>query len=139
MTHYAGYDEESLLPTAQLMLTYILRAVKHESFFKKYAAKKYMKVSIYVRDWAWAKFGAQSALEYDAEGEPTTGTDPYMNVVRNPAAVSLVEEIPRLREEIRLVKEHEQEAIEKEMARQAARDANAEALLGTVKEEDEEA
>lgn len=87
------------------MLTYLMRAVKHESFYRKYAAKKYMRVSTYVREWLWAKFGQSAVVDYDADGEPTTGIDPYLQIVPSPGAISLVEELPRLREEIRLVRE----------------------------------
>lgn len=86
------------------MLTYILRAVKHESFYKKYAGKKYLKVSAYVRDWAWAKFG-QADVEYDEEGESLTGLEPHKNIVAVPASVILANELPRLREESRIRRE----------------------------------
>ena len=33
-----------MLPTANLMLNYILKPIKHESFHKKYAGKRYYKV-----------------------------------------------------------------------------------------------
>ena|ERR1700733_3487982 len=102
--HYSGWDEAGLLPVAQLMLTYLLRAVKHESFYKKYAAKKYMKVSTYVREWLWVKFG-QFAVEDDVDGEPTTGVEPYLHIVPSPASISLAGELPRLREEIRQARE----------------------------------
>lgn len=105
MEHYSGWKEAEILPVVQLMVTYLLRAVKHESFYKKYAAKKYMKVSMYVREWLWAKFGQSAVVDYDADGEPTTGTDPFLHIVPSPGSVSLVDELPRLREEIRLVKE----------------------------------
>lgn len=87
------------------MTTYLLRAVKHESFYKKYAAKKYMRVSTYVREWLWAKFGQSAVVDYDADGEPTTGTDPFLHIVPSPGSISLVDELPRLREEIRLARE----------------------------------
>lgn len=85
------------------MLTYLLRAVKHEAFYKKYAAKKYMKVSTYVREWLWVKFGQLAVEDYDADGEPTTGVEPYLHIVPTPASISFVDELPRLREEIRQV------------------------------------
>lgn len=74
------------------MLNYILKEPKHESFYKKYASKKFLKVSIrqlvpvsvlsylqvsaYVREWA---------LERWPQGGP----------------VLLLEELPALKEEIR--------------------------------------
>ena len=86
------------MPAAQLMLTYVLRAVKHESFYKKYAGKKYLKVSAYVRDWAWAKFG-MAEVQYDEEGESLTGLEPHKNIVHSPASIVLADELPRLRAE----------------------------------------
>ncbi|KAF8327746.1 A/B/D/E cyclin [Cantharellus anzutake] len=122
LEHYSGYSEEALLPGAQIMLAYLLRAVRHESFYKKYAAKKYMKVSAYVRDWAWAKFGAHE-VDYDEEGEALTGIEPHKNIVPQPASITLFDVLPRLREEARLRKE----------AEKAAEDE-----LGVLHEEDEE-
>ncbi|KAF8273709.1 cyclin-like protein [Lactarius quietus] len=52
LAHYSSYAESALIPTANLMLNYILKPVRHPSFFKKYAAKKFMKASTYVRAWA---------------------------------------------------------------------------------------
>jgi hypothetical protein len=45
LAHYSGYSESMIIPTANLMLNYILRPIKHESFFKKYAGRRYLKVS----------------------------------------------------------------------------------------------
>jgi len=44
LAHYSSYKESALLPTANLMLNYILKPIKHESFHKKYAGKRYYKV-----------------------------------------------------------------------------------------------
>jgi hypothetical protein len=33
-----------LIPTSNLMLNYILELIRHESFHKKYAGKRFMKV-----------------------------------------------------------------------------------------------
>jgi hypothetical protein len=52
LQHYAYFTEEELLPTANIMLNYVLRETKHEFFFNKYASKKYLKASVYVQDWA---------------------------------------------------------------------------------------
>ncbi|KAF8315447.1 A/B/D/E cyclin [Clavulina sp. PMI_390] len=90
LAHFSGWKEEDIIPVVQLMITYLLRAVKHECFYQKYASKKYMKVSKYVREWLWAKF-----------------VDPTLHIVPSPGSVSLVDELPRLREEIRLAREAE--------------------------------
>ncbi|KAG2152369.1 hypothetical protein BD769DRAFT_1688627 [Suillus cothurnatus] len=48
--HYSSYSEGSIIQTANLMLNYILRPMRHESFYKKYTGKRFMKVNILVRD-----------------------------------------------------------------------------------------
>ncbi|KIP03552.1 hypothetical protein PHLGIDRAFT_77416 [Phlebiopsis gigantea 11061_1 CR5-6] len=45
LAHYSSYPESALIPTANLMLNYVLKPIKHQSFFRKYAGKKFMKVS----------------------------------------------------------------------------------------------
>ncbi|KAI0264671.1 cyclin-like protein [Gloeopeniophorella convolvens] len=52
LAHYSSYSESALIPTVNLMLNYVLKPVRHPSFFKKYASKKFMKASTYVRAWA---------------------------------------------------------------------------------------
>ncbi|KAG2110713.1 hypothetical protein DEU56DRAFT_762288 [Suillus clintonianus] len=78
--HYSSYAESSIIPTANLMLNYILKPVRHESFYKKYAGKRFMKVSILVREWA---------LERWEEGEQ----------------VSLLDELPAIRAKNRAERE----------------------------------
>lgn len=63
LIHYSGYEEEDLLPLENLMIEYLSRQVKHEAFFKKYAAKKFMKASIFVRDWIAKRNNAASTTE----------------------------------------------------------------------------
>jgi hypothetical protein len=48
LAHYSSYKESALIPTANLMLNYILKPIRHESFHKKYAGKRYYKVSEFV-------------------------------------------------------------------------------------------
>lgn len=45
LAHYSSYPESALVPTANLMLNYVLKPIRHESFHKKYAGKRYFKVS----------------------------------------------------------------------------------------------
>ncbi|THH08958.1 hypothetical protein EW145_g2355 [Phellinidium pouzarii] len=52
LRHFSSYPEESLVPTANLILNYILKPIAHESFYKKYASKKFLKASVFVREWA---------------------------------------------------------------------------------------
>ena len=46
LAHYSSYAESSLMLTANLMLNYLLKPVRHESFHRKYAEKRFLKVSI---------------------------------------------------------------------------------------------
>ncbi|KAH9941167.1 cyclin-like protein [Epithele typhae] len=86
LAHYASYRESDLIPTANLMLNYVLKPVEHESFFKKYASKKYMKASVFVHDWA---------REHWAEN----------------ARVDLASELPALKEVLRERREQEERLL----------------------------
>ncbi|KAH0834896.1 cyclin-like protein [Lanmaoa asiatica] len=67
LAHYSSYAESSLLPTANLMLNYILKPIRHESFHRKYAGKRFLKVSIWVREWALERWeeSTQVSLQDD--------------------------------------------------------------------------
>ena len=45
LAHYSSYPESALIPTANLMLNFVLKPIRHQSFYRKYAGKKFMKVS----------------------------------------------------------------------------------------------
>ncbi|KAH8164827.1 hypothetical protein CIB48_g3410 [Xylaria polymorpha] len=49
IAYYAGYTEEEIEPVFELMVDYLARPVIHEAFYKKYASKKFLKVT---REWA---------------------------------------------------------------------------------------
>ncbi|PWN44949.1 hypothetical protein IE81DRAFT_320928 [Ceraceosorus guamensis] len=65
LVHYSSYSEAELLSTAEVMLDYCLRPVIHQSLFKKYGSSKFMKASVYVRNWAVDCFG----VFYDEDDE----------------------------------------------------------------------
>ncbi|KAA1476587.1 A/B/D/E cyclin [Dentipellis sp. KUC8613] len=67
LAHYSSYPESALIPTANLMLNYILKPVRHPSFYKKYASKKYMKSSAFVRDWAIQHWTEGTLVDLEAE------------------------------------------------------------------------
>jgi len=52
LAHYSSYPESALIPTANIILNYCLRPIRHESLYKKYSSKRFMKVSIRTRNWA---------------------------------------------------------------------------------------
>ncbi|CEP22879.1 CLB2 [Cyberlindnera jadinii] len=47
-----GITESELMPVAHQYLKYLVQPVQHESFFRKYSSKKYLKASIVTRQWA---------------------------------------------------------------------------------------
>ena len=72
MRHYSGYTEEQMKPIVDLMLDYLKKPTKHEALFKKYASKKFMKASIFVKDWIEKQQKAElknKAVE-ESESEP---------------------------------------------------------------------
>ena len=48
LVYHSSYDESQLVPTANIMLNYVLKPTKHESFYQKYADKKYFKVCLLI-------------------------------------------------------------------------------------------
>ncbi|KAG6887855.1 hypothetical protein C0992_010459 [Termitomyces sp. T32_za158] len=89
LAHYSSYPESALIPTANLMLNYILKPIRHESFYKKYSGKRYYKASNYMRDWV---------LKQWAEG----------------THVDLHKELPRIKAEIRLQRQAEERLVQQE-------------------------
>ncbi|KAI5819728.1 cyclin domain-containing protein [Pyronema omphalodes] len=52
LVHFSDYTEAQILPVFRLMIDYLIRPVKHQAFFKKYATKKFMKAAVHAREWA---------------------------------------------------------------------------------------
>lgn len=67
LVHYSSYSEYELLGTAEIMLDYTLRPVAHHQFHKKYAAKKFMRASSYVVDWAKSTYPDAVVPESDID------------------------------------------------------------------------
>ncbi|KAG6816430.1 hypothetical protein H0H87_006092 [Tephrocybe sp. NHM501043] len=89
LAHYSSYPESALVPTANLMVNYILKPIRHDSFHKKYAGKRYFKSSIFMRDWA---------LERWIEG----------------SHIDLQKELPKIKAEIRLERQVEERLAQQE-------------------------
>lgn len=51
LKHFSGYSEGELIGCVRLMLDYLSKPIRHEAFYKKYAAKKFIKASLYVTQW----------------------------------------------------------------------------------------
>ncbi|CAK5272264.1 unnamed protein product [Mycena citricolor] len=92
LAHYSSYPESALLPTANLMLNYILKPVRHEAFYNKYAGKKFAKASVYMRKWAEERW---------EEG----------------TLVDLAQALPQLRNEIREERIYQEVRLEQEQRR----------------------
>ncbi|KAF5383293.1 hypothetical protein D9615_005024 [Tricholomella constricta] len=67
MEHYMTYSEAELIPTANIMLNYILEPIQHESLYKKYAHKRYLKCSAFMRHWALERWPESTIV--DLEGD----------------------------------------------------------------------
>lgn len=53
LIHYSGgYRESDMRETCEMMIDYLVGPIVHEEFFKKYASRRFMKVSILARQWA---------------------------------------------------------------------------------------
>lgn len=63
LAHYSTYSQSEIIPTANLMLNYILKPVCHEQFYKKFARKQNMKASVYLRAWALENWTEGSQVE----------------------------------------------------------------------------
>ena len=53
LIHYSGgYGESDMRETCEMIVDYLVGPIVHEEFFKKYASRRFMKVSILARQWA---------------------------------------------------------------------------------------
>ncbi|KAI7816335.1 cyclin-like protein [Gamsiella multidivaricata] len=54
LVHYSGYTEEELMPCMERMVHYLQRPLKSQTFiFRKYSTKRFLKASIFVREWVY--------------------------------------------------------------------------------------
>ncbi|KAG6853408.1 hypothetical protein C0991_004639 [Blastosporella zonata] len=67
MEHYMTYSEAELLPTANILINYILEPVQHESLYKKYAHKRYLKCSAFMRHWALERWNESTVVDLASE------------------------------------------------------------------------
>ncbi|CAK5270916.1 unnamed protein product [Mycena citricolor] len=67
LAHFAMYRESEIIPVANVMIRYVLQPIKHMEFYKKYAGKKNMKVSVYVRQWAIGQWGEGTRIDLQEE------------------------------------------------------------------------
>ncbi|KAL0958176.1 hypothetical protein HGRIS_000339 [Hohenbuehelia grisea] len=114
LAHYSSYPESAIIPTANLMLNYILKDIGHEMFFKKYAAKRFLKSSQYMREWALEHWSERQAVDLEAE-------------------------LPILKEHCRLAREEAEKAEREYVEQQALLEATEAATRAAVTENPERA
>ncbi|KAI7858163.1 cyclin-like protein [Circinella umbellata] len=51
ITKLAGYKTAEIRPVVHLMLDYVSKPIVHDAFFRKWACKKMMRASVFVRRW----------------------------------------------------------------------------------------
>ncbi|KAF9122518.1 G2/mitotic-specific cyclin [Mortierella sp. 14UC] len=51
LRHYSGYPESELIPCMELMVDALRKPSEDTFIFKKYSTKRFMKASIFVREW----------------------------------------------------------------------------------------
>ncbi|TFK49435.1 hypothetical protein OE88DRAFT_1737047 [Heliocybe sulcata] len=71
LTHeYSWYTKAHMIATAEIMVDYVRRPIRHGAIWEKYATKKYRKASTIVRNWALAAWpeGTQVSLEDHRRG-----------------------------------------------------------------------
>ncbi|KAK3842337.1 MAG: cyclin-like protein [Linnemannia gamsii] len=51
LKHYSGYPESELIPCMKLMIEALRKPSEDTFIFKKYSTKRFMKASIFVREW----------------------------------------------------------------------------------------
>ncbi|KAJ4468785.1 cyclin-like protein [Lentinula aciculospora] len=67
LIHYTSYKERDILPVAEVLLASVVSPSQAEVLYKKYASKKFMKCSVYIRKWASARFEAGVEVDLVAE------------------------------------------------------------------------
>ncbi|ORY31013.1 cyclin-like protein [Naematelia encephala] len=71
LVHYSGYSVEELLECAQIMFDYVVSPDldTNSAFHRKYASKKHLKASIFVRNWAVERFPDSANGTSDIQGQ----------------------------------------------------------------------
>ncbi|ELU39381.1 g2/mitotic-specific cyclin cdc13 [Rhizoctonia solani AG-1 IA] len=71
LEHYSGYTENKLVRCANVMVNFLLQPIKHESLWRKYSKKKYLRCAIVARKWAEVRWPPEencSGIDEDSEG-----------------------------------------------------------------------
>ncbi|TID29805.1 hypothetical protein CANINC_001620 [Pichia inconspicua] len=63
LIHYSGdYTKKHLEPVCEMIMDYLKSPVVHEEFFRKYASRRFLKVSILARTWARESVRSMSSI-----------------------------------------------------------------------------
>ncbi|KAH7338920.1 cyclin-like protein [Rhizoctonia solani] len=66
LEHYSGYAESKLVRCANIMVNFLLQPIKHDSLWRKYSKKKYMKCAVVARKWAEARWPPEDKVDLAA-------------------------------------------------------------------------
>lgn len=69
LAHYTTYDEHELIPTANHMLNFVLQPTLFPTVYKKYASKRFLKCSIYLKNWARQRWSEGTKVELEKHVE----------------------------------------------------------------------
>ena len=67
--HYSGYSEVEVMDCVARLIDALRKPVKFEALFKKYASKKFIKASLYVRDWCKKDQNVDPILDKPGDGQ----------------------------------------------------------------------
>jgi hypothetical protein len=65
LVYYSGYTAEELSQPVTFMLEFLSRPTKFEAIFKKYSQRKFMKGSVFVKDWIASRLSVGHHPVYD--------------------------------------------------------------------------
>ncbi|KAK2461034.1 hypothetical protein APHAL10511_006975 [Amanita phalloides] len=69
LAHYTTYEEHELIPTANRILNHILQPTVFPIVYKKYASKRFLKCSIYLKNWTRQRWAEGTEVELDKHVE----------------------------------------------------------------------
>ncbi|CAE6442481.1 hypothetical protein ACGC1H_007544 [Rhizoctonia solani] len=73
LEHYSGYAESKLVHCANIMVNFLLQPIKHDSLWRKYSKKKYMKCAVVARKWAEVRWPPEENHSGGEEDEESIG------------------------------------------------------------------
>lgn len=104
LEHYSGYPEVKLISCANVMVNFLLRPMKHESLWKKYSGRRYLKCAVYARKWAEMRWPPDPRRSSEVDEEEGDGPE-----------VDLASALPILRKQALARASQEQEQVQEQV------------------------